>query len=196
MAMNNDFYRNHYHHVFIILLMLIVCLLAALGAVIYEILNRPLPAFTAIQKDGKTLTLMPFDQPNLLPDTILRWASKAAVAAYTFDFANYQQQITAARPYFTEEGWESYRNSISEVVQSVKQGQLFVNGIVSGVPVISNQGNIPGKGNAWRVQMPFLGTYQVGNRIDKRNFYVLLSIVQVPTTVNKQAIGIDQFIMR
>ena len=34
------------------------------------------------------------------------------------------------------------------------------------------------------------------NAISTRNFYVLMSIVHVPTSVNKQGIGIDQFVMK
>jgi len=125
MAAYNDFYRKFYQYVFILLLILILGLLSVLGAILYEIMNRPLPVFSALQKDGKSMALTPLEQPNLLPDTILRWASKAAVTAYTFDFANYQQQIEQAHSYFTEEGWQNYLSSISNVVRAVKEGQLF-----------------------------------------------------------------------
>jgi intracellular multiplication protein IcmL len=62
--------------------------------------------------------------------------------------------------------------------------------------VIANQGPIPDKEYAWRIQIPFLVTYQSMNITTKRNFYVLISIVRVPTNVNPQGIGIDQFVMR
>lgn len=190
-----SFYQKHYHHVIIGLIGLLVVLLGLIVFFFYQLLNRPLPQFHAIAPDGASMFLVPYDEPNLLPDTILRWSSKAATVAYTFDFVHYNSQMAAARPFFTEAGWQDYQNSVNSLINYIINNQLFVNGVVSGPPVISNQGNLPGKGYAWRVQIPFLVTYQSENTTSKRNLYVLLSIVRVSTDVNKQGIGIDQFVM-
>src|SRR5262249_51683417 len=145
---------------------------------------------------GKRMTLTYFDEPNLLPDTILAWASKAATVSYTFDFVNASKQVAAARPFYTPDGWQDYLNSVNSVINTIVQNQLFVNGVVSGTPVISNQGPLPGKGYVWRIQIPFLVTYQSANLVTKRDFLVVISVVRVPTNVNPQGIGIDQFVMR
>jgi len=192
---DNGFYRDHYHHILMGVIACMVLLMLMVGLFFYQVMNRPLPQFNAIQPDGKSMLLIPFDEPNLLPDTILRWASKAATLAYTFDFVGYNDEIRAARPYFTELGWQDYLNSVSNLIKTIIQNKLFINGVVSGTPVISNQGDLPGKGYVWRVQIPFLVTYQSENTISKRNYYVVISIVRVPTSENKQAIGIDQFLM-
>jgi intracellular multiplication protein IcmL len=192
---SNDFYRNHYHHVIIGLMIVIVLMTIAVGVVLYQMFHRPLPVFSAAQPSGEKMLLISFDEPNLLPDTILRWASKAATAAYTFDFVNYNKQISAARPYFTEAGWQSYLQGINGVIDTARKGQLFINGIVAGTAVISNQGPLPGKGYVWRIQIPFLVTYQTANGLTKRNYLVVLTIMRVPTQVNPQGIGIDQFVM-
>jgi len=84
---------------------------------------------------------------------------------------------------------------VDRLISTIVQNQLFVNGVVSGPPVISNQGPLPGKGYTWRVQIPFLVTYQSANTTTKRSFYVVITIVQVPTNINPQGIGIDQFVM-
>lgn len=192
---DNDFYRNHYHQIILGLMGLLVLTIIALGFLFYQIMNKPLPQFNAIQPDGKRMLLIPYEEPNLLPSTILRWASKAATVAYTFDFVSYKQQTAAARPYFTEDGWNDYLNSVNKLINTIVQNKLFIFGVVSGPPVISNQGPLPGKGYVWRVQIPFLVTYQSENTTSKRNFFVVLSIVRVPTNINKQGIGIDQFVM-
>src|SRR3990167_6230691 len=93
---NNSFYCNHYHHVILGLMMLIVLLMIAVGALLYQMSHRPLPTFYALQSNGQKMELVPSQEPNLLPDTIIRWASKAATVAYTFDFVNYSKQIAAA----------------------------------------------------------------------------------------------------
>jgi intracellular multiplication protein IcmL len=192
---NNEFYRDHYHHFLYGLMGLIVFMMLMVLLVLYQMSHRPLPVFDAKQKTGEHMMLTPYNEPNLLPDTILQWARKAATTAYTFDFVNYNKQISAARPYFTADGWQDYLHSVSGLIENVVKSQLFVNGVVSGTPVIANQGPLPGKGYVWRIQIPFLVSYQSANTVSKRNYYVVLTIMRVPTEVNPQGIGIDQFVM-
>jgi intracellular multiplication protein IcmL len=192
---DNDFYREHYHHVLYGLLLTIFLLIVGLFVVVYLSVHRPLPEYHAVDPNGQKMSLTPYLEPNLLPDTILRWASKAAVTAYTFDFVNYKRQIESARPFFTEAGWKDYLASVSGLIDTIVKNKVIINGVVTGTPVISNQGPLPGQGYTWRVQIPFLVTYQVGGPPVKRNYYVVLTIVRVPTNVNIQGIGIDQFVM-
>lgn len=195
-AKNNDFYKYHYHQIIIALMLFMALMMIALGLVFYQIINRPLPQFNAIQPDGKSMLLIPSEEPNLSADTILRWASKAASVAYTFDFVRSDAQLASARPYFTEDGWAEYYASVKNVIDRVKQNKIFIYGVVSGTPVISNQGELAGKGYVWRVQIPFLVTTKSEGEDLNKSFYVILSIVRVPTSVNEQAIGIDQFVMK
>lgn len=190
-----DFYREHYSNFLIMLTLLIILMIAMSSVVLYQITHRPVPPYTAVAADGKKMSLMAHDEPNLLPATILRWASKAAVAAYTFDFANSDKELAAVRPYFTEAGWESYQSSIADLIASIKQNQLFVSGVVVGAPVISNEGDLTGSGYTWRVQLPFLVTTQSAETTSSKNFTVTLTIVKVPTQINPTGIGLDQFVM-
>lgn len=192
---DNDFYRLHYHQVIYVLMGLMGLIIITISVVLYQMYNRPLPQFNALQPDGRRMLLLPYKAPNQLPDTILRWASRAATTAYTFDFVRYNSQIAAARPYFTNDGWQGYLSSVRGLINRITQSQLFVNGVVSGTPVISNQGVLPGVGNTWRVQIPFLVTWQSSNQTTKSNYTVVLTIINVPTSVNPAGIGIDQFIM-
>lgn len=190
------FYRKYYQSFMIALIVAFLLAIAAVVVVLYQIFNRPLPHFKAIATNGKEMKLTAFNEPNYLPSTLLRWASKAAVAAYTFDFVNYNKQIGAARPFFTSLGWADYQNSVQALIRTITQRKLFVNGVVSGTPVISNQGDLPGKGYVWRIQIPFLVTYQSADTTTQQRFYVMMTLVKVPTTVDPTGIGIDQFIMR
>lgn len=191
----NSFYRDHYHRVVIILMIVFACTLGCVVFLLYQFINRPIPSFRAVTPDKQQMVLIPFDKPNLLSPTIIRWASKAATMAYTFDFVNYREQIQAARPYFTEAGWNDYLSAVSKLIDNVVKNKIFVYGVVSGAPVISNEGVLPDKGFVRRVQIPFLVTYQAANTSVKKNYFAILSIVEVPTNVNPQGIGIDQFMM-
>lgn len=191
----NDFYASSYQSLMVILLIEIILVLILVVVVLYQVFHRPLPVFSAIAPNNQRMGLTASYEPNLLPTTLIRWASKAAVAAYTFDFVNYNKQINRVRPYFTETGWKDYQFSISKLIQTITQNQLFVNGVVAGPPVISNQGDLPSRGYTWRIQIPFLVTYQSSDQTSRANYTVVLTLVRVSTLVNPAGVGIDQFVM-
>lgn len=190
-----QWYVEYYHYFIYLLLACIGLILALLVLIVYQIHHRPLPQFSAVALNGQEMQIVAANEPNLLPDTLIRWASKAAVAAYTFDFVNYNKQAALARPYFTDAGWADYSASIRGLIQTIRQNQLLVNGVVSGAPVISNQGYLEGQGYVWRIQIPFLVTYQSSDGISKKSYTVSITIAKVPTWENPAGIGIDQFVM-
>jgi len=192
---NNDFFRDHYNKVITVLIVGFFLTLALVSFLVYQIYQRPLPRFIALSDTGQQMALNAFDEPNLLSTTLITWASKAAVAAYTYDFVNSDKQMAIARSYFTDAGWTVFQKSLIPLITSIKQNQLFVSGVVTGPPVISNQGELPGRGYVWRIQLPFLVTYQSSDATTRKKFTVTVTIVKVPTWKNPAGIGIDQFVM-
>ncbi len=178
------------------LILAMLGLLACAAFVMYQVMHRPDPVFYERMPSGKINVLAPYDDPNYLPQTVLNWAMKAAVASYTFNFANYNESIQAARPYFTAGGWQAYQGAIGNVINRVVKAQLIVQGVVAGVPVISNQGDLPSHGYSWNVQIPFLVTYLSAGESKSKNYYVIMLIVKVPTTINPEGLGIDSFQMK
>src|SRR5438132_343284 len=105
---DNEFYRVYLPRFIIVLMGATLVAMVWVGIVLFQVYHRPLPTFYAVQPNGKRMMLQPQDLPSLVPDTILRFACKAAVAAYTFDFVNYKAEVGLARPYFTSAGWDDY----------------------------------------------------------------------------------------
>lgn len=192
---DNLSYRDRYPFLITMLIAIVVFILLLMLLILYQVLHRPLPLFFAVAPNGQRLELTASLEPNLRSDILIRWASKAAVTAYTFDFVNYNKQFGIARPYFTDSGWGDYIRSVSHLISNITENKLFVNGVVAGPPVISNQGKLPGKGYVWRIQIPFLVTYQSAEQLQRNNYTVVVSIVRVPTWINPAGIGIDQFYM-
>jgi intracellular multiplication protein IcmL len=193
---SNLFYRNYYQQVIYFLVILIFTIITVAVVLMYQVMHRPLPTFSAVLPDKRVMPLVAYVEPNLMSNTLIRWASKAAVAAYTFNFVDHEKQIAQARPYFTPGGWQAYQDAISDTVDRVVKQQLFVYGVVSEPAVISNQGDRPKQGYSWRIQIPFLATYQSAEESRSTDYFVLVTIVKVPTTINPDAIGIESFEMR
>lgn len=193
---SGEFYQNSFQALIILLIITIFIILMMVFLVFYQIHTRPLPEFSAMNPGNQKMILTAFDEPNMMPNTLLRWASKASVASYTFDFVNYKRQMSEAALYFTSAGWQDYQTSLNVLISQIIQKQLFVNGVISGDPIISNQGPVPGRGYLWRIQIPFLVTYQTAEELRKQNFLVVMTIVKIPTSVDPMGIGVDQFVMR
>jgi intracellular multiplication protein IcmL len=193
---SNLFYKNYYQQVVFLIWGLITTVILLAILLMYQVLHRPLPVFSAVTTDRRAMSLVPYDEPNLMPNTLIRWASKAAVAAYTFNFVDHEKQINTARNYFTPGGWSAYQDAISGTVARVVKQQLFVYGVVTKPPVISNQKPLPLDGYSWQIQIPFLATYQSAEQSRSTDYFVIVTVVKVPTSVNPDSIGIDTFEMR
>ena len=192
---NNKFYKFHFQKFTIALIVSIILMLILASVVLYQITHRPLPSFYAVNTKGQQMTLRPYAEPNQLPPTLIRFASKAAVSGYTYDFSNFNKQLAIVRPYFTEDGWAAYRAGIEGLLQTVQQNKIFVNSVVSGQPVIASQGYEFGVGYQWQLQLPFLVTYQSSERSTQKAYLIQLTIVKVPTQISPKGIGIDKFFM-
>jgi intracellular multiplication protein IcmL len=192
---DNQFYRKHYEQILIALMGVMVIMIGVISYLIHQVNHLPLPVFYGIEPQKKQLLLIPTEQPNLLSSTILQFASKAASASYSFAYSNWRAEINRVRPYYTDAGFRDYLASVESLINTILQNQLLVYGVVSAPPVIANQGQVPGRGYVWRVQIPFLVTYESANNTTSRHFLVVISIVKVPTNINPQGIGIDQFVM-
>lgn len=192
---NNQFYRRYYPIIIYGVMGIIALLIIAVCVVLYQTRTRPLPKFYALIENGQQMELTSFAEPNLLPDTVIQWSSMGATLSYNFDFQNFNAQLALARPYFTEAGWRDYLASVQGLILTIVANQLFVSGVVSGTPVIANQGPLPGRGQVWRIQIPFLVTFQSANVPLQDRYYVVITLVRVPTNINPQGIGIDQFVM-
>ncbi len=192
----NAFYRDNYHYFLYGLSIVMVLVLIAVYVSFHLLNTRPLPVFYAKQADGKTMRLSSTTEPNLLPETIIRFASKAVVGVNTFRFDKAMDQISEMKPFFTQTGWEGFLISIQPLVKKVVANHLTVSGVVVGTPVISNQGDLPGLGYVWRVQIPFLVSFQTESRVSKQRYLAAVSIIRVPTSINPQGIGIEQLVMK
>ncbi len=191
---SNAFYRYNFPIMIFLMIICMFFIFALVGILLYEVLHRPLPVFAAVAPNGKQMPLTAYDEPNYLPNTILKWSSKAAVAAYTFNFVNYEKQMSLVRPYFTPDGWNNYQSSLQGLINDIVANKLIVNSVVSGPPIIATQGD-EGDGYQWNIQMPFLVTYQSAETQKQNNFMVQMTVKKVQTHIDPNGMGVDQFIM-
>lgn len=171
-----------------------ICNILVLFFVYTMYLNPLVPKFFSTSFNGRTQELTPIYQPNTSDLSIIKWASLATVAAYNFDFVNYNNQLSFASQYFTPSAWNAFYNALysSNNLDEVISKKLIVNAVVMQPPVILAKGTLNGV-FSWRIQIPLLVTYQSAQGFVTNSLIVNLLVTRISTLDSINGIGIAQF---
>ena len=193
--LRNNFYRDNYRRVMKLLLIMSIALVILVLTMAYLFTHRPEPKYFATTQTGRVLTLIPLSAPMLSTEALLNWASQVAMAAYTYNFANYRQKIQLQESNFTSDAWQEFLTQLktSGNIQAVDQRKIIVSAVVSGAPIVVSQGLLDGR-YAWRVQLPLLVTFNISSERFQKNYLVTMTIVRISTLQNQNGVAIAQFI--
>jgi intracellular multiplication protein IcmL len=124
------------------------------------------------------------------------WSSRAAIAAFSYNFLDYQDDLQQMRQYFTAAGFDNYLEALQQSgnLDTVLSKRLVVKGVVTEVPVIVQHGLIKGR-YAWKIEIPMLISYVSANETLEQPILVTMLISRVPTKDKPQGIAIAQFVV-
>jgi intracellular multiplication protein IcmL len=194
--MNNNFYKDSYTKILFVMLLSITLNFGLASAVLYVIANPPQAKYFATSINGRITPLSPLDKPNQADSAILQWANQAAIATFTYNFVNYQNELQSASRYFTRSGWGQFLTALrnSGNLDMVKSKKLIVSAVATRAPVILQKGPLGGR-YAWRIQMPILVTYQSASEFRQQNNVVTILVKRVSTLETPRGIGISQYLV-
>ncbi|HBD7186649.1 TPA: type IVB secretion system apparatus protein IcmL/DotI [Legionella pneumophila] len=195
-ALRNKFYKDSQRKVIFALLIAIVVNVVLASLVVYMITHPPAPKYFATSINGRITPLFPLDEPNQSDSAVLQWANQAAIAAFTYNFVNYRDELQASSGFFTAEGWDQFLGALeqSNNLDAVKAKKLVVSAVATRAPIILQKGVLNGR-YSWRVQMPILVTYQSASEFTQQNNVVTMLITRVSTLNSPRGIGISQFVV-
>ncbi|HAT7072858.1 TPA: type IV secretion protein DotI [Legionella pneumophila] len=195
-ALRNKFYKDSQRKVILALLIAIVVNVVLASLVVYMITHPPAPKYFATSINGRITPLFPLDEPNQSDSAVLQWANQAAIAAFTYNFVNYRDELQASSGFFTAEGWDQFLSALeqSNNLDAVKAKKLVVSAVATRAPIILQKGVLNGR-YSWRVQMPILVTYQSASEFTQQNNVVTMLITRVSTLNSPRGIGISQFVV-
>ena len=195
-TLRNKFYKDSQRKVMLALLiaLLVNCVLAFM--MVYMITHPPAPKYFATSINGRITPLFPLNEPNQSDSAVLQWANQAAIAAFTYNFVNYRDELQAASGFFTAEGWDQFLNALqqSNNLDAIKAKKLIVSAMAARAPIILQKGVLNGR-FSWRVQMTILVTYQSASEFTQQNNVVTMLITRVSTLNSPRGIGISQFVV-
>ncbi|KGP62566.1 type IV secretion protein DotI [Legionella norrlandica] len=195
-ALRNKFYKDSQRKVILALLVAIVVNIVLASLVVYMITHPPAPKYFATSINGRITPLFPLDEPNQSDSAVLQWANQAAIAAFTYNFVNYRDELQASSGFFTAEGWDQFLGALqqSNNLDAVKAKKLVVSAVATRAPIILQKGVLNGS-YSWRVQMPILVTYQSASEFTQQNNVVTMLITRISTLNSPRGIGIAQFVV-
>ncbi|HBD7145410.1 TPA: type IVB secretion system apparatus protein IcmL/DotI [Legionella pneumophila] len=195
-ALRNKFYKDSQRKVILALLIAIVVNVVLASLVVYMITHPPAPKYFATSINGRITPLFPLDEPNQSDSAVLQWANQAAIAAFTYNFVDYRDELQASSGFFTAEGWDQFLGALeqSNNLDAVKAKKLVVSAVATRAPIILQKGVLNGR-YSWRVQMPILVTYQSASEFTQQNNVVTMLITRVSTLNSPRGIGISQFVV-
>lgn len=195
-TLRNQFYKDSQRKVILALLIAIGVNLITASMLIYIVTHPPAPKYFATTINGRITPLVPLDEPNQSDSAVLQWANLAAIAAYSYNFVNYRDELQAASGFFTADGWDQFLNALqqSNNLDAVKAKKLIVSAVATRAPIIMQKGVLNGK-YSWSVQMPILVTFQSASQFTQQNNVVTMLITRIPTLNSPRGIGIAQFVV-
>ena len=195
-ALRNKFYKDSQRRVIFALLISIVVNFVMGLLLVYMITHPPAPRYFATSINGRITPLYPLSEPNQSDSAVLQWANQAAIAAFTYNFVNYRDELQASSGFFTADGWDQFLTALqqSNNLDAVKAKKLIVSAVATRAPIILQKGVLNGS-YSWRVQMPILVTYQSASEFTQQNNVVTLLITRVSTLNSPRGIGIAQFVV-
>lgn len=194
--LRNDFYKDSQRKVLLALIIAIVLNILLGSMLVYILTHPPAPKYFATSINGRITPLFPLNEPNQSDSAVLQWANQAAIAAFTYNFVNYRDELQASSGFFTPEGWDQFLAALkqSNNLDAVKAKKLIVSAVATRAPIILQKGVLNGS-YSWRVQMPILVTYQSASEFTQQNNVVTMLITRVSTLNSPRGIGIAQFVV-
>jgi intracellular multiplication protein IcmL len=195
-ALRNKFYKDSQRRIILALMIAIVVNVMMGILIVYMITHPPAPKYFATSINGRITPLFPLDEPNQSDSAVLQWANQAAIAAFTYNFVNYRDELQSASGFFTADGWDQFLSALqqSNNLDAVKAKKLVVSAVATRAPIILQKGVLNGQ-YSWRVQMPILVTYQSASEFTQQNNVVTMLINRVSTLNSPRGIGISQFVV-
>ncbi len=175
-----------------------IVIIGLMIAIFWRIRNPEEPRYFQVKLEQGQKQFTPLQALNgrlFSRQDLLMWVQEVVGNVYTFNAITYKQKFDYLLANdFTSDGASSFRQTLadSQLVNQVITQQVNLTGLVSGQPVILQEGSLMGQ-YTWKVQMPVLLTFENANQVSTKRILVTVLIVNVPTQQSPQAVAIKEF---
>lgn len=184
------------------LLMLLTLLLLVSGTMILGIIVMlrktalPPPTYFSATDIDQLISEAPLEQTGIGTNVLFNWITEAMMNCNTYNFISHAKVIDSASLYFTPEGYETYKNALTEakIVDKVVNEKLILKAVPSDAPQILLEKPFAGR-YMWKIKIPMKFRYQNVTTDITDQIEINLIVMRVPTTQSPLGISILKFEM-
>ncbi|WP_058970034.1 DotI/IcmL/TraM family protein [Type-D symbiont of Plautia stali] len=166
----------------------------AIGVLIFILMNVQREYFKT--ENGRITPVYPTDKPVWSESDVRQFGADTISKAFTLDFVHYRDQMTAASPDFSEEGFTGYNQALttgSNILSLVKDKRMNLTNTVE-PGVITRRGVIGGR-YTWEFQYPVTMRLQGQNSSSPPLRYIFtLRIQQADVRLKPRGLEVTQTI--
>ena len=197
--LRDKFYRDGFHRVVLAFILSLASNVALIALIVYIWTHPPSPRYFPVSDAGRITPIQPLHKPKEFSNesTIIEWATKSAIAAYSFNYVNYMQELQAASIFFTPRGWDNFLDALvsSNNLEAIKVRKFIVNSEAYGVPKIIRQGVIKGR-YTWELELQLLVTFRNEVQFNQQKLKIIMKVQRISSLNSPRGIGIDQFVVK
>lgn len=196
--LRDKFYRDGFHRIVLAFILSIASNVILVAMIAYIWSNPPPPRYFPVSDTGRITRIQPLDKPKEFSteSTILQWATRSAIASYTFNYVNFMQELQAASIFFTPKGWDNFLDALisSNNLEAVKVRKFIVSSEAYGVPKVLRHGVIRGR-YTWEISLQLLVTFRNEEQFNQQKLKILMKVQRISSLNSPRGIGIDQFVV-
>lgn len=192
----SESYRAGYARLMRLTYLLTFVIFGLIGVLVFAFSTYvPEDSYFAETSEGARMQVVGLQRPYVTQQALFDWASDAASQVMTFGFNDYDQKLSAAQALFTQDGWTSFAQVMSNSLffKNVISEKQLVTAVPAGAPLLIFEGLNVGE-FSWIVEIPLMTTVRSGSVSRSIKQTVRLIIMPVPTQVNPMGIAIDRWI--
>ena len=197
--LRDKFYRDGFHKIVLAFILSLASNAILITLTLYIWATPPAPRYFPVSETGRILPIQPLTKPKEFSteSTILEWVTKSAIAAYTFNYVNYMQELQAASVFFTANGWDNFLDALvrSNNLEAIKRRKFIVNAEAYGVPKILRKGIVKGR-YTWEIALKLLVTYRNETQFNQEKNLVIIKVQRIFSLNSPRGIGLDQFVVQ
>ncbi len=194
--LHDDYYRDCFNKVVLIIGGISVSIALIFAMSLYFILTKPKPIVFRVEPDMRILKNVPPDIKYLSDADALQWVANIVPGLFNVDFMNYDDQVFAAKKYFTDNGYQIYVTQLNNYIDKANllAGKQFASGTPTGAPFILSQQVIAGR-YSWLVQIPINIRYAGMVGMSAVDLRLQVTVVRTDTLDNLMGILIDNIVV-
>lgn len=147
--------------------------------------------------DDKAIPIYYVNKPIVTNNILLDWSRRAATNIYSFNFLEYEKNLSDVKKYFTVDGYNAFMGSLSGptgLLTTVKLKKLMVNSVLCAAPsILKHEDTIIDReeNHLWKIKVPIIVEYTSPSEI-KNEVAIVELIVQLSSSMlHPQGIAIN-----